>query len=367
MRIPRPDRSIVLGTPNACNACHASQPASWARDAIKTWFPSPKPGAQDFAEAFDLGDRRAPGAQRALLAVAGSGSSSTIARASAFARLANFPTPEALALAKHALTTDAPAVRAAAISVIAGTDAATKRSLLVPLLRDASRLVRMDAARALAGAAEIEILGDDRKAFHAALEEYEVGQLFNAERPESHANLGSLYIERGKPDQAREAFRRALDIDPRFVAAAVALADIERSAGNESAAEAGLREALKTSPRSGTVQHALALSLIRQRRMAEAMSLLSEAAENEPGNPRFGYVLAVAMHDKGRLSEAIQVLRRVLLRHPYDRDILLALASYELEANDVTAALERVKLLRELEPDRQDIARLLVQLLRRAR
>ena len=89
----------------------------------------------------------------------------------------------------------------------------------------------MDAARALAGAAEGELLGDDRKAFDAALTEYGSGQLFNAERPESHANLGSLYIERGKPDQAREAFRRAIGIDPGFVAAAVALADIERSAG----------------------------------------------------------------------------------------------------------------------------------------
>ena len=46
MRIPRPDRSILLGTPNACTMCHSDKPAAWARDAIRSWYPSPKPGAQ---------------------------------------------------------------------------------------------------------------------------------------------------------------------------------------------------------------------------------------------------------------------------------------------------------------------------------
>ena len=34
LRVPRPDLSIALGTPNACNACHADRSAAWAADAI---------------------------------------------------------------------------------------------------------------------------------------------------------------------------------------------------------------------------------------------------------------------------------------------------------------------------------------------
>ena len=69
MRIPRPDRTKALGTPNACTNCHADKTAEWTGAAIKQWYPAPKPGFQSFAEAFDLGDRMAPGATAALAAV----------------------------------------------------------------------------------------------------------------------------------------------------------------------------------------------------------------------------------------------------------------------------------------------------------
>ncbi|HEY3256920.1 MAG TPA: cytochrome c3 family protein, partial [Polyangiaceae bacterium] len=40
IRIPRPDHSVEFGTPNACNGCHATESASWARDAVAQWFPA---------------------------------------------------------------------------------------------------------------------------------------------------------------------------------------------------------------------------------------------------------------------------------------------------------------------------------------
>ena len=83
MRIPRPDRTVLLATPNACNQCHTDKSAKWAADAIKAWYPSPKPGAQDFAEAFDRGDRGAPGSEGDLIAIAEASAESPLARASA--------------------------------------------------------------------------------------------------------------------------------------------------------------------------------------------------------------------------------------------------------------------------------------------
>ena len=37
MRIPRPDLTVLLETPNACNACHADKSAQWAAGAIRSW------------------------------------------------------------------------------------------------------------------------------------------------------------------------------------------------------------------------------------------------------------------------------------------------------------------------------------------
>lgn len=367
MRIPRPDRTINIGTPNACNKCHTDKSPSWARDAINTWYPSPKPGFQDFAETFDVADRQAPGAQAALAKVAGDLNSSRIAQASALARLARFPSPEALEIAARSLAIEDAAVRTAAMTIIAGADAGTRRALLAPLLRDSSRLVRGDAARALAGEAEAGLSEADRSAFAKALAEYVDGQLFNAERPESHANLGNLYVDQGRLEDARAAFRTAIELDPRFAGASIAWADLERTAGNESVAEDILRKSLAENPSSGAVAHALALSMIRQKRTSEAMTYLSQAAGLAPDEARFSYVLAVAQHDTGMTAEAMATLKNAIARHPYDRDLLMAMISYELEAGSNASALERAELLYQLEPNSPQIAQLLTSLRSRNR
>jgi tetratricopeptide (TPR) repeat protein len=362
MRIPRPDRTVAFGSPNACNKCHADNSADWAAQVIKTWFPQPNPGAQSFAEAFDLADRNAPGARAGLMRVAEDGAQSAIARASAFDRLARTPSPEAVDLATRALASDDPTVVALAISVLSGVDAATRRRVLPPLLRAKTRLVRMEAARALAGEPEQGLGPDDRAAFDKALAEYVSGQLFNAERPESHANLGSLYLERGQRDAARAAYEKAIAIDPTFTPAAIALAELTRRSGDEAGAQAILQKAQVANPKSGEVAHALGLSYIRQKRLPDALGKLREAAGLEPNDPRFAYVYAIALHDTGQPEAAIDVLKGALARQPYDRNSLSALASYEVEAKDFSAALAHVETLAKLEPDNAEIQRFLAAL-----
>jgi len=367
MRIPRPDRTTLLGSPNGCNQCHGDKPASWASAAIKAWYPSPKPGAQTFAEAFDLGERGAPGARDALLRIAKDGEASDIARASAFTRLASYPSREVLEAAVGSLTIGDPMVGTAAMAIIAQAEPDTRRAVFPPLLRDGSRLVRMQAARALAGQLEAELRGDDRVAFDKALAEYVAGRLFNAERPEAHVNLASLYREQGKVQAARASLRTAIELDAKFIAAPIALAEIERTQGDEQAAENILREALLANPRSGPLAHALGLCFIRQKRLAVAMNYLTQAAQWAPEEARFGYVLAVALHDRGKTGEAISTLNNVLSLHPYDRDVLLALVSYEAEMGNLGTALERAELLETLEPRDQRVAHLVALLRQKVR
>ena len=96
MRIPRPDLSVKLGMPNACNNCHAKQTPQWAADAIVQWNGKTPVGYQNFAEALHAGSTGAPGARGALLSLIDDKAQPAIVRASAIARLGRWMTPTML-------------------------------------------------------------------------------------------------------------------------------------------------------------------------------------------------------------------------------------------------------------------------------
>jgi hypothetical protein len=52
IRIPRPDLSIRLGTPNACHQCHTDKSAEWASNTINHWYGHAQSGFQHFAECW---------------------------------------------------------------------------------------------------------------------------------------------------------------------------------------------------------------------------------------------------------------------------------------------------------------------------
>jgi len=367
MRIPRPDLTQRLGTPNACNRCHMDKSATWAVEAIKSWYPSPKPGFQTFAQAFDLADRQAPGAQQALKRVVEDASQPAIVRASAVSRLARFLTPALVPLVTGALRDPDPLVRMAAVSALGAADVETRINHLSPVLTDRAAVVRMDAARALVGEAEQNLPAGLRETFAAALAEYVAAQSFNAERPESHYNLGLLHQQRGQGADAESAFRRAMAIDRTFVQAPLALSELLRSRGDEEAAYRILSETRASNLASGPVLYSLGLSLIRQKRIEEALEMLRAASEAAREDPRMAHTYAVALHDTGQWKQALDVLRAALSRHPYDRDLLATAAGYEFRAQEFTSALARAELLVQLEPEAVGFSRMRDTLRRYAR
>jgi tetratricopeptide (TPR) repeat protein len=361
-RIPRPERTVSLGIPNACNACHAERKAQWAVDTLKGWFPQPRPGYQTFAEALDLGERGAPGAQQALLGIVGDRQQSAIARASAVQRLARYTSPATLPALRSALGDPDALVRAAGAEALAEADPALRAQIIPPLLEDAVREVRMAAARALAGEAESRLSPQQRTKFASSLEEYVAAERFNADRPEGRANLGNLHAAQGRHEAAIAAYRSALALDPSFVQAALNLADVQRGRGLESEAEQTLRQALARDPASAPARFALGLSLVRQKRTPEALKELSQAARLAPDNARFAYVHAIALKDGGKREQAMRVLEGALKRHPYQRDVLQALALFEHEAGNAQRALTYARRLAEIEPESPEAAQLVRQL-----
>jgi tetratricopeptide (TPR) repeat protein len=79
-------------------------------------------------------------------------------------------------------------------------------------------------------------------------------------------------------------------------------------------------------------------------------------AEFSPDRARYAYVYAVGLHSAGRNDEAMDILKRALDQHPGDRDVLLALVTFNRDGGNLAAAITYAEKAVELAPVRQKTA-----------
>ena len=364
LRVPRPDLSVKLGTPNACSDCHTDKSAEWAASAIENWYGPKREGFQNFAAAFHAAWTDQPDAARLLAAVAADDNAPAFARASALTDLAPSLSPANVNSARAGLSDPDPMVRIGALDMLEGVPAAQIWPLASPLLSDPVRGVRIRAASLLAVVPTTNQPPADRERFEGAAAEFINAQRFNADRPEARAALGSFLAKRGRPAEAEAEYKAALRLSPQFAPAAINLADLYRSLGRDADSENVLRDATVAAPNDGGLHYALGLTLVRLKHSDEAIDDFRKATELDPGMARYAYVYAVALHSAGRGSEAMTALKENLARRPNDRDTLMALISFSRDSGDISSTLEFAERLEQIVPDEPGLAGLLQDLRR---
>jgi predicted CXXCH cytochrome family protein len=358
LRIPRPDLSVKLGTPNACNNCHADKSAQWAADTIEQWHGPAQKGFQSYAEAFHASWNDRSDAAALLAVIAASSTAPAIVRASALSELRSRVSPANIELARKGLADVDPMVRIAALDMLDGLPGNRIWPLISPLLSDPSRGVRIRAVSVLAAVPVANQPAPDREAFERAAAEFIAAQRFNADRPEARSTLGNFYALHGLTAEAENEYKAGLRLSPQYAPAAINLADLYRRLGRDGDAASVLRTAIASSRQDAGLHHALGLTLTRQKRPDDALAEFRTAAELEPDRSRYGYVYAVALHSSGRIDESMKVLKENLARHPDDRETMLALVTFNRDAGDIGAALEYAEQLSRLTPNDRDLTRL---------
>ncbi len=351
LRVPRPDISETLGTPNACNGCHSDKTAKWAAEAIERWHGPDRKGFQTYAEAFHAAWADRADATALLSGVAADRGSPAFARASALTELASRVSPRNIDLARAGLADPDPMVRIGALDMLENVAALETWRMASPLLSDPSRGVRIRAASVLAAIPAASQPPADREQFERAAAEFIEGQRLNADRPEARTALGDFYARRGRTMDAQTEYEAALRLDPQFSPAAVNLADLYRQLDRDADSEKILRSEIERAPAHAELHHALGLTLIRLKRLDEALPELGQAVELGRDQARYVYVYAVALHSAGRGEDAIRVLKDGLGAHPANHDILLALMTFSRDAGDMGATLEYATQLSGLAPD----------------
>ena len=358
-RVPRPDLSAALGTPNACNDCHHDKDPQWSAVAIEGWFGPNRKGFQTYGAAFHASRTDQADAAALLAVVAADRDAPAIARATALTELAPRVSPANISVARSGLSDPDPMVRIGALDMLEGVPAGQIWRLASPLLSDPVRGVRIRAASLLAAVPTASQPPPDREPFERAAAEFVEAQRANADRPEARTTLGGFLARRGQSAEAETEYKAALQLSPQYLAASINLADLYRQLGREGDGETVLRAAIAESPRAAAAHHALGLTLTRLKKPEEALSEFQRAAELEPDAARYQYVYAVALHSAGQRDQALAVLKEGLKSHPSNREILQALVSFSRTAGDVKAALGYAEQLAVIAPDDQGLAGLI--------
>lgn len=354
IRIPRPDLSAAINTPNACNNCHTDRSAQWAADQVAGWFGPNRRSEAHYGSTIEAGRRGEPGADAALATLSLDAAQPGIVRATALSLLPQFSAnfgPDEIKAYLGGLQDPDPLIRTAAVEALSPFPPDQRIPVAAPLLDDKVKAVRIAAARSLASVPLASLSPEQQKALEQASAELVEAEEATAERPESELSIGAFLAERGEFAQAEAAYRAALRLDPAFAPAMVNLADLYRSTDRQSEAEALLRQAIAQQPSYAPAHHALGLLYAREHNTASALPALQKAVVLEPDNARYAYVYAIALNSAGQTQDALDILKQANGQHPADFDILIALATISRDAGDRQAAIGYAKELVRVAPN----------------
>ncbi|GAB6186645.1 tetratricopeptide repeat protein [Thermopirellula anaerolimosa] len=377
LRVPRPDLTVSLGIPNACNLCHQDrakgESPQWAADWIEKWY-GRKPDRNHFAYAFAAGKRGDVAAAADLAAVVRRQDLSGMVRASALLILSRASPQSALGSIVASAGAPDPLLRIAAARALQnlppdpGTLARVKN-----LFEDPIRAARLEAFPWL-----IQFAPQDRRLLSAdvldrLVKEYVAAQKLVDDQPGAHVNLALLYDALERPDEAEAEYQTALRLDPGFLPArnnlamlfarqsrweeaeqqyrlAIGadpdyipvrdnLARLYYQQGRTTDAEREFRAILEKVPTLGDVWFSLGLLIAEDpARLAEAADCLKRAADLMPGDARVAYNAGLALHKAGELEEAETLFTRAYRLGDPSPDLLQAYALLMVDLRRCAAA-----------------------------
>jgi tetratricopeptide (TPR) repeat protein len=310
--------------------------------------------ATDLQELF----MQKPGANAALIELVDDDNNSGIVKATALTLFAAPFSEDVANVIRRELESENALIRIAALRAVEQFEPEFRPDMAASLLDDPVRAVRLQSVTTLSPA-QASMRQVYRERFDAAKLEFIDAQLVNAERPESHINLGNLYAAGGETEKAEQSYLLALGMEPHAVPARINLADLYRQLQRDVDAEQLLRDGIALDEDSAVLHHSLGMVLVRSEQPATALTELARAVELDSGNRRYTYVYAIALNSYGDRIEAIAVLETARKLFPGDFDIAWALATMYRDAGRTADAKAEANRLLGLYPGHQRVRMLL--------
>ena len=326
IRIPRPDLSQELNTPNACNKCHTNKSVKWAADQFIKWYGNQLPKQKTYGELLYAISKMNKESEPSLNELLYSKGYPSIIRTSAVEQNAVFSTKRIADQVQNNLQSNDPFLRLNALKAIANFPAETIISSADALLNDPVSSVRFEAMLRLSPF--LQQLPEERKViFEKVLNEYIVIQQGLTHRPEGFLNQGIVFGMTGRSNEAEAIYLSGIKRFPRFILFYVNLADLYRSQNREAKAKELIDNGLQIEPKNTDLHYALGLWFIRQGAKERGIDELRQAFIIDPSNSTTTYGYAVALFSTGRQSGAVRILENFIDKYGNNATILDGLIS----------------------------------------
>lgn len=328
IRIPRPDLSLALQTPNACNAagCHGDKTVQWSANWTQTWYGLRK--RAHYGTTFAEARKGNPKAKKELIRLSQDQLRPPVVRATALSLLQRYMDDEVMGVLEESLSDSEALIRHTGIATLNLTGHEKTTRLITPLLYDPVKAVRIQAALCLAPVHREQLDTNQKIVFNTAIDEYREAMEYASDFASGRFNLAIMHDALGDTDQAIAQYREAIRIDDQFFPAKNNLAMLYNRIGNNQGAVALFRDILKTHPERYHMAYSLGLLLAEEKQYAEAATWLRQAAEGLPERSRVHYNLGLLLQHLGKNAEAEASLLRALALEPDHADYLLALADH---------------------------------------
>jgi len=347
--IPRPDMTMTIGSPNACNDCHSENTAEWANKYIDLWYGLKR--RPHFGTVFAAARQADTSAISGLIKIALDELYPQIVRATAIYELEKYDDESARQAVIYSLSDPESIIRHQAVQSYFPLSGDEMLTTLSPILNDPVKAVRMQAAFRMSSIPVENMDSSLLREFYESLTEYRQAMEFTGEFAASRHNLGVIYQNLGMFEKAEENFLAAISIDDEFYPSMANLSISYNMQGKNDEAEILLRDMIKKFPQYPDAHYSLGLLLAEKGKYEESLESLIQASELMPENPRIWYNLAMLHQYFGNTVQFMVAMDNALSLDPQNFDFLYSMADHYYKTENFDMVTEIANEIIKYHPD----------------
>jgi tetratricopeptide (TPR) repeat protein len=170
--------------------------------------------------------------------------------------------------------------------------------------------------------------------------------------------MGNYHLSRGELKEAVSSYQAALKLEPRAIMAMVNSSIAHARLGENARAEKMLQDALKAAPDNAAANFNMGLLKAEKGEPRQAEMHLRKAIQADPQMAEAAYNLCI-ISSKDRINEALTWCRKAVELRPQDPDYAYTLAFYLVQKGDRDEAVGTLRKILEKHPENKDAELLL--------